>query len=114
MDSEIQFLLSLVLNHKLQPQTKKICLERIGQIEESLRSPQQPQRPVPQIQAQAPSMQRLIDQMPQPIIPAAPNIAPGPLGVPPALERDKTTGRANKITSVTIGGSTQGPSKVFR
>lgn len=43
MQSEIKFLLDLVLNHKLPPTAKKACLERIGEVEQYLVTAIRPQ-----------------------------------------------------------------------
>lgn len=119
MESEIQFLLGLILNHKLSADVKKLCLERIGKIEESLRvSPNHSPRAVslPVVGTigngviQAPSMQRILDQQTAPLPPVAQPIA---VHIP-AAARDKETGMVNVVTSTTPGGSTRGPSKVFR
>lgn len=117
-ESEIQFLLNLVLNMKLSGDAKKLCLERIGKIEESLRQPPRPflqpysdpgtQRSQNNPAAQAPSTQRLLDQA---------QLSPPPLAAPihiPVAARDKETGMVNVVTSTTAGGSTRGPSKIFR
>jgi len=117
VESEIQFLLSLVLNHKLSSEVKKLCLERIGKIEESLRaspvtSPRSVSLPVVGTIGngviQAPSMQRILEQAQVP-----PPVAAAPVHIPPTA-RDKETGMVNVVTSTTPGGSTRGPSKVFR
>lgn len=115
IESEIQFLLGLVLNHKLTAGCKKICLERIGHIEERLRSPQAVTvQTLPLLQRgnqQSPSTQALLDKHPDLLAPAPVHAAP--VHIPPAA-RDKETGMVNVVTSTTSGGSTRGPSKVFR
>jgi hypothetical protein len=105
IDSEIQFLLNLVLNHKISTEVKKICLERIGQIEQNLRTTPRPSQFTPTTIAQAPSTQAILDSMAPP--PAA-NV------MIPSSARDKETGLVNVVTSNSPGGSTRGPSKVFR
>lgn len=78
MKSEIGFLLELVLEKKLKPEGTKLCLERISELEQSLGQRQTvaiPARPVipgfPTVQ-QAPSTQRILDEMaanPAPVMP---------------------------------------------
>lgn len=38
MESEIQFLLKILLEHKISPEVKKMFLARIGEVEQSLRA----------------------------------------------------------------------------
>jgi hypothetical protein len=64
MQTEIRFLLDLVLEHKLPAEAKRLCLERIGEVEASLASrPSQSIMPIhrPAPQEQAPSTQRLLE-----------------------------------------------------
>lgn len=111
MESEIQFLLNIVLNYKIPQVLKEVCLKRIGEIEQNLRRPvvsvSGNLTPFPGLgsNVQAPSTQRILDQTANP----APQVV-----TPPPLQRDKETGMLNVTTSVTSGGSTRGPSKVFR
>src|ERR1700676_3462160 len=82
--TELQFLIDLLLNHKLSPGTKKLVAERIGTVEASFNKPTAPQhfmtpfpsRPSPL--AQSPSTQRILDEMAmeQPVI-----IAPIPTAI---------------------------------
>lgn len=99
IDSEIQFLLGLVLNHKLTGEVKKICLERIGKIEESLRAAPAHQRPQPVVQA--PSMQRLLEDPPMPVASPIQNLM-------------LPQGAKEIVTFQSPTGTTRGPSKVFR
>lgn len=123
MDSEIQFLLGLVLNHKLPTPTKHAILARIGEVEKNLRSPA-PSPPLSPMNmhataltqgppVQSPSMQKILDEMThqQPPIPRPQSFMAQP---PSQIPRDKETGRVQNITSVTSGGMVTGPSKVFR
>jgi hypothetical protein len=85
LKTEIAWLLDLVLNHKLSPDAKKLCLERIGEVESSLVAKPSYQTtgymaPV-RGTAQAPSTQALLDAQaaiigaPIPTTPAEPIIA---------------------------------------
>lgn len=65
--TELQFLIDLLLNHKLSAATKKIVADRIGDVELSYQ-PQQTLRkcsdyPVRTVNQQAPSTQRILDEM---------------------------------------------------
>lgn len=67
--TELQFLIDLLLNHKLNPATKKIIADRIGDVEIALRqivprgtSPQPTIAFVDPKTAQAPSTQRLLER----------------------------------------------------
>ncbi len=71
MQTEIRFLLDLVLNHKLPAEAKKLCLERIGEVEASLIPPP---RHLSVSTAQAPSTQRALDAQIQTTAPTAPPI----------------------------------------
>lgn len=104
--SELQFLIDLLLNHKLPKDTKKLIADRVGEVEEGLRAKpvrmDDPRHPLgPAILAaqitQAPSTQRLLDAQ---VMVAAPARLP-------AAEIDKETGRA----MVATGGGTKGPRK---
>jgi hypothetical protein len=62
MKTEIRFLIDLVLDFKLPAEAKKLCLERIGEVEASLGK--QVAAPVfsrPQTSTQSPSTQALLD-----------------------------------------------------
>jgi hypothetical protein len=64
MQTEIRFLLDLVLNFKLPAEAKKLCLERIGEVEASLgpkATPQPYAAPLRASTQQAPSTQALLD-----------------------------------------------------
>ena len=75
MQTEIRFLLDLVLNYKLPAEAKKLCLERIGEVEASLALPQRPLIPLIRNPIeQAPSTQRLMDM--QGTAPVTPMTAP--------------------------------------
>ena len=67
MQSELQFLIDLLLNHKLGPSTKKIVADRIGEVEQSLRDrPLHNMQPSMQHRAptgQAASTQRILDSI---------------------------------------------------
>lgn len=86
MQTEISFLLELVLNHKLPAGAKQACLERIKSVEEALaaRAPIAPQRANAAVM-QTPSTQRLLEGAPSPdnvavVAPAAPVIPPRVVG----------------------------------
>lgn len=71
--TELQFLIDLLLNHKLNPATKKIIADRIGDVEIALRQivPRGTQAPYtvnPDLKTlQAPSTQRLLERDGAPI-----------------------------------------------
>lgn len=65
--TEISFLIKLLMECKLNAATKKIVLERIGEVEAGLRPANQP-RPIPPVTAQAPSMQALLEASPAPSV----------------------------------------------
>ena len=82
------------MNHKLAPKVREKFIARIGEVEATLGKPQaQVFRPAPTT-AQAPSMQRIIDEQIE-----AP-VAPPRKIIPTEV-----------ITSTTNGGSTKGPRK---
>jgi hypothetical protein len=68
--TELQFLIDLLLNHKLRPETKKLVADRIGTVESSLRIlvPKNPQEVprgtsiIPNLAIQAPSTQRALER----------------------------------------------------
>lgn len=103
--TELQFLVDLLLTKRKSSDLHKHIAQRIGEVEESLRS--QPHRPIVNAQVsipnlqQAPSTQRLLES--HGMI-AAPPILPIKL---PAAEMDKETGRA----MVATGNGTKGPRK---
>ena len=63
--TELQFLIDLLLNHKLTASTKKLISERIKVVESELTTKSQ-HRPMAPSSAQAPSTQRILDEMTQP------------------------------------------------
>lgn len=70
--TELSFLLELLLTHKLAKGTKEAITNRIKEIEQCLRPPPPQQVIRPPRTAQAPSTQRLLDEMalePQPVAP---------------------------------------------
>lgn len=60
--TELQFLLDLLLNHKLTASTKKIVAQRIGDVEATFTFAPRPIY-LPPPSAQAPSTQKLLDQI---------------------------------------------------
>jgi hypothetical protein len=60
--TELQFLIKILTQQKLSSALKDIFIERIGEVEASLSRPA-PQIPRPTITGQAPSTQRLLDEM---------------------------------------------------
>lgn len=97
--TEIQFLIDLILNHKLSKEAKDLCTKRIGDVEANLtRAPQRIFTPIqPPNTAQAPSMQAILDKVPDGSIIAAPQ------GIPPSARM--VGGEVN------TGGGTRGPRK---
>jgi hypothetical protein len=110
--TEIQFLLTLVLEHKQSPAAKKLILERIGTVESQLNLPIVSSNalgayipPKATANAQCASTQRILDAMPLPaLVPAAVAV-----GKPIALggKLDKETG----LVTVPTGRGTSGPRK---
>ncbi len=102
--TELQWLIKMLTTHKLSASLKDLFIERIGEVEATLSKPVI--RPVVQPStAQAPSMQRIMDQALE--IPPTitghntiPNI-PKPVGI------DKETGRPMVMT----GKGSMGPRK---
>lgn len=87
--TELQFLIDLLLNHKLSEPTKKLVAQRIGEVEEQLRGPkpitQLPHRVNPTT-IQSASTQAIIDREAAPPIPMSAMIAPQARGmVPPDI-----------------------------
>jgi hypothetical protein len=110
VETELSFLLTLLLEHKLPKATQGAIKDRLKKIQEAPAVMMPIQRPLPHAQVggimQAPSTQRLLaeqglEQAPQGITPITPVIR-----VPPA-EVDKETGRARIAT----GNGTSGPRK---
>lgn len=63
--TELQFLIDLLLNHKLNANTKKLVADRIGFVEESLRKPAvMVPRGTPMGVQQSASTQALLDKEP--------------------------------------------------
>jgi hypothetical protein len=60
--TELQFLIKILTQHKLSSSLKDLFIERIGEVEASLSRPALP-RVLPIQTGQAPSTQRLLDQM---------------------------------------------------
>lgn len=61
--TELQWLIKLLTQHKLSPSLKDLFIERIGEVEASLHK--QVPRPLQPITMQAPSTQRLLEEMAQ-------------------------------------------------
>ncbi len=96
--TELQFLLDILLNHKLPKGTKKLITDRIGEVENQLIPPPRIVGvPAQQLSARMPP--------PDPIIPVQTFVPPG-VNTPPA-DIDKQTGRA----VVATGNGTRGPRK---
>lgn len=111
MESEIQFLLKLLLEHKLSPEVKKLCLARIGEVEQLLRThaPQMARPVAPQPSAglaalapgqQCASTQALLEKHgmldnASPPIPAVAPIQPVPVSTPvPIVAQTQATAQA--------------------
>lgn len=106
--TELQFLIDLFLNHKLSPTTKKLVAERIGIVEEQLRTTTpKPITPVLQRSptAQAASTQAILDRdasldtVPNstPIVLAPlPAIPPSALAINRIVGGDVNTGRGSR------------------
>lgn len=65
--TEIQFLISLMLEHKLPEPVKQKFITRIGEVEALLQKPTYQPSPAPRTivsGTQAPSTQRILDEMP--------------------------------------------------
>lgn len=105
--TELQFLIDLLLNHKLNQSTKKLVADRIGSVEESLRIGGNRQN-VPRgtivhpSVLQSPSTQAILDR-------------DGPPPIPTIVEETlpKPTPAANRIIGgmVNTGNGTKGPRK---
>lgn len=63
--TELQWLIKLLTQHKLSPALKDLFIERIGEVEASLSRPAPVRAPIITSSQQAPSTQRLLDQMAQ-------------------------------------------------
>lgn len=113
--TEIQFLIDIMLNHKLPKPVQEKFIARIGDVEKLL-SQMAPPRPQPvmhnpyftpnpynPVTSQAPSTQRILDGISQEVPYNAP--AAKPIPVPAVI--DKETGRA----IVSTGNGTKGPRK---
>lgn len=103
MTTDIKWLVDILLNYKLPEPVKELFIARIGQIEESLH--QQPAKPIiqlqPPIMMQAPSTQRILDEIANEI----PVVKAKPVQIPAVI--DKETGRA----IINTGKGTSGPRK---
>lgn len=97
MKTELQFLLDLLLNHKLPKGTKKLLTDRIGEVENQI-------IPQPTVLRAAPTVSSRMPP-PEPIIPPQ-AFVPNAMPLPKA-EVDKETGRA----MVPTGNGTRGPRK---
>ena len=103
MKTELQFLLDLLLNHKLPKGTKKLITDRIGEVENQI-IPQ----PRNMLGHQPVSPQIVSSRMPPPEFQAPTiNMAPVPGAVMPPADIDKQTGRP----VVATGNGTRGPRK---
>lgn len=101
--TEIQFLISLMLEHKLPEAVKQKLIARIGEVEALLQRPGYMSAVTPALiktspYAQAPSMQKILDQEPL-VSPVAPYVPP----------RQVTP--TEVVTSKGNGGFTKGPRK---
>ena len=63
--TELQWLIKMLTQHKLPASLKDLFIERIGEVEMSLSKPEAPARPAP-VLTQAPSTQRILDEMEAP------------------------------------------------
>lgn len=101
MRTEIQFLIDVILNHKLPSQVKDVLIARIGEVEASLQS-RPIARPLLPVSAplQAPSTQRILDEM---------ALEGGSVITPPPQTRMVVP--TEIITSKGNGTSTRGPRK---
>jgi len=97
MKTELQFLLDLLLNHKLPKGTKKLITDRIGEVENNIIP--QPALRAPVVSSRMPPPDPLHTQF-------APQVIPSAMPLPKA-EIDKETGRA----MVPTGNGTRGPRK---
>jgi len=77
MITELQWLIKMLTKEKLSANLKDLFIERIGEVEACLSRPT-PQRPLPIQTGQAPSTQRLLDEMAQQTGSSVPNMIPGP------------------------------------
>ena len=103
--TELQFLIKILTTQKLSPALKDMFIERIGEVESQISKPIAPiiRQPigVPGLVQQAPSMQRIMDEMPL-IQPAT-----GPALPAKPVAIDKETGRP----IVATGKGSMGPRK---
>lgn len=114
MMTEIRFLLDLVLNHKLPQEAKKICLERIGEVEASLTKPaSSPHMVSPMViqhgAPQSPSTQRLLNIHANNPGPVNPTLAP----ILPAMSPAPVIPVSARIVGgeVNTGSGIKGPRK---
>lgn len=108
--TELQFLIDLLLNHKLSPTTKKLVAERVSFVEEQMRpnKPTVPHRTMPNIPVQAPSTQAILDREAGLDVPSPTNmmVAAAPTLPPSALATNRIVGG-----QVNTGNGTKGPRK---
>lgn len=71
--TELQWLIKMLTQQKLPASLKDLFIERIGEVEQSLSKAPPPPRPAA-VMAQAPSTQRILDEMN--IDPVAPTLPP--------------------------------------
>lgn len=90
--TEIQFLINLLLEHKLPESVKQKFIARIGEVESQMSKPVMNARLITPM-AQAPSTQRILDDMSEGIIP------------PPQATKRIVGGEVN------TGNGTKGPRK---
>lgn len=105
MQSEISFLLDLILDEELSSKVQKLCRKRVRELELGIgqkSTPIIPQRPsIPGIPLQAPSAQKKLNEM------AAEGIAfPGVSNAPQIPTTQRIVGG-----EVNTGGGTKGPRK---
>ena len=94
MQTDIQWLLSLLLNYELSPEVKKLCLERIGEVEAKLNAQPQPQGKAP-----------LVHHVVNPVTPVANAMAP--VNAIPTVH----SALAN-LGEISTGQNTRGPNKM--
>lgn len=102
--TELQWLIKILTQHKLSASLKDLFIERIGEVEAKL-SPVKAQIPPPPMFAQAPSTQKILEELAR-----EGNPVPVPSAIIPKLPPaaiDKETGRA----IVQTGKGTSGPRK---
>jgi hypothetical protein len=95
--TELQFLIDLLLNHKVPSATKKLIADRIGEVETKLMQPSvyiPPGRPINNFHpptAQSPSTQRILDEMALEMPPVQPaTVAQTPAAAQALAQRAET------------------------